>query len=127
MERKKIGNLGENLACQYLKNKNYNIRERNYQNITGKRLGELDIIAFDKKADTIVFVEVKTKSIKNNEFCLPEENITYSKLKRLNKIAQSYLFKHNLRNKPFRFDAISIAIDFHSKKAKIRHLKNIFL
>ena len=50
-----IGNLGEDLACEYLVEKGYNILRRNVRS----RRGELDIVA--KSSDqTLVFVEVKT-------------------------------------------------------------------
>lgn len=52
--RKKLGQDGETLACDYLKRKGYKIITRNFR----CRNGEIDIIAQDK--ETIVFCEVKT-------------------------------------------------------------------
>ncbi|MFR1323608.1 MAG: YraN family protein [Ezakiella massiliensis] len=43
-DNKIVGNLGEDMACKYLKEKNYYILERNYRN----KQGEIDIIAMDE-------------------------------------------------------------------------------
>ncbi|MDP2655878.1 MAG: YraN family protein [bacterium] len=51
---KEVGNLGENVACEYLRRHGFSIRDRNYV----KKTGELDIIA--EKENTLHFVEVKT-------------------------------------------------------------------
>ena len=51
---KEVGNLGEKVACEYLRRHGFSIRDRNYV----KKTGELDIIA--EREDTLHFVEVKT-------------------------------------------------------------------
>ena len=55
MNRKAIGDLGENAVCEYLKQNGYTIRDRNFH----ARCGEIDIIAV--KDDVMCFVEVKTR------------------------------------------------------------------
>ena len=62
--RKEVGNLGENVACEYLRRHGFSIRDRNYV----KKTGELDIIA--EREDTLHFVEVKT--VLAEEFPLAE-------------------------------------------------------
>ena len=52
--RKEVGNLGESVACEYLKRHGFKIRDRNFV----RKTGELDVIA--EKEDTLHFVEVKT-------------------------------------------------------------------
>ena len=103
----------------------------NFQNVKGRRLGEIDIIAKTKNEWgewEFVFVEVKTRIVKSGENGVPEENIDRKKLYKLQKIAQFYIRKNNLWNFNYRFDAISVILDNSCKKAKkIRHLKNIFL
>jgi len=120
---KNVGQIGEDSAVKYLKKKGYLILERNYKNKIGRQLGEIDIIA--KIRDEIIFVEVKTRKMSPKNELLPEENITYQKLQRLNKIASSYIKSHNLWNCPFRFDGISIVIG-ENDMLEIRHLENIF-
>jgi len=65
-EEQKIGQMGENIAVDYLRKNGYQILARNFKT----KWGELDIVASPphqtklwcggKKNDTIVFVEVKT-------------------------------------------------------------------
>ena len=122
-----IGQRGEKAAIAYLKNIKYLILETNFCNKTGRRLGEIDIIAQD--GEEIVFIEVKTRERKNfnSNASLPEENITRSKLYKLNKIATYYISSKKLYGKDYRFDAISIFSDAKNNKAQLRHIKNIFI
>lgn len=119
----KFGDAGEKAAAKYLKDKGFEIIETNYQNNFGRRLGEIDIIAKDGKE--IVFVEVKTREMKRYGATLPEENITRSKLHKLERIAWAYLRQNKLENSPFRFDAISIWLDLELKKARIKHIYSL--
>lgn len=121
------GKTGEQVAANFLQDHSYKILEMNYKNSLGKRLGEIDIIAEDKKAGELVFVEVKTRRFQGNENTLPEENITRSKLHKLSRIAGSYLNRKNWQGRDYRFDAISVWLDWDSRNAKVKHLKNIFL
>ena len=120
-----LGAEGEKVAVNYLKKKGYQVLAKNYANSLGKRLGEIDIIA--KEKDTLVFVEVKTRDLQKYAHTLPEENITYDKIHKLAKIANQYLYKHKLLDTAYRFDAISIWLDYENRKAKIKHLESIYL
>lgn len=120
--KQKIGALGEEAATKYLKDKDYRILDRNFQNTIGRRLGEIDIIAKDTQENELVFVEVKTREFEKYKNTLPEENITYSKLKKLSKIAQNYLRFKKLENEPYRFDAISVWLNSETKQVKIKHI-----
>jgi hypothetical protein len=53
-EKRKVGDIGESVACNYLLKENYKIIGRNYL----KKFGEIDIIA--EKGGIYHFVEVKT-------------------------------------------------------------------
>ncbi len=122
---KNIGNLGEQIAGKYLKQKGFKIIEFNYQNKKGRRLGEIDIIA--KEEEQIVFIEVKSRISKGTDVILPEENITRDKLYKLQKIAQSYIRENDYWDKAYRFDAVSILFDEGGKNVlEIRHLESIF-
>jgi len=119
-KKRSFGDIGEKAAVKYLEKKGYKITELNYKNTTGRMLGEIDIIAKDK--EVIVFVEVKTREMKKYEDTLPEENISYAKLKKMAKIGDLYLRRNGLNNAPFRFDAISVWLDLEHKKARIKHI-----
>jgi putative endonuclease len=125
MDTKKLGNLGEEAAIKFLKQKGYKILDRNFQNNLGRRLGEIDIIAKDKKENEIVFVEVKTREYNKFRETDPEENITYPKLRRLEKIANAYIRFKKIDNCAYRFDAISVWLDSDSKKAEIKHIPSL--
>lgn len=127
MDQETTGQTGERVAVNFLKEHGYEILTVNFKNSFGRRLGEIDIIAQDITARQIVFVEVKTRDFKKYQNTLPEENITYSKLRKLEKIAQFYLRINRLSAADYRFDAISVLLDKESRKAQIRHLKNIYL
>lgn len=119
------GQTGEDIAVNYLKNNGYEIIGTNFKNDSGRRLGEIDIIAKDKASDELVFVEVKARDYARYSDTLPEENITRDKLRKLAKIASAYLRVNNLQNEAYRFDAISVWLDFATRRAKIKHIKNL--
>jgi len=125
--QKGIGGKGEDRAATFLRKKGYNILQRNWYNIIGKRLGEIDIIA-QAKDGTIVFVEVKTRhSTQQSAQMLPEEQITPHKLHKLQRIAEAYIKEHALWQTPWRIDAVSVVFVQGEKKPIIKHLESIFI
>ena len=118
-KNQKIGIQGETLAQEYLKKQGYEIIETNksFQN-GAKKAGEIDIIA--KHKDTLVFVEVKTRS---SDFCgSPFEAITKAKYENNKTGLYIYIKETKIKYKNFRIDAISIILN---PEVKINHLKNI--
>ncbi|MFH1728368.1 MAG: YraN family protein [Pseudomonadota bacterium] len=108
-------NEGELLAIKYLQENKFKILERNYQ----ARPGEIDIIA--SKKGVIHFIEVKLRS--NEGFGEPEEYVTPSKLKKIQKTAQYYLYSIDGYGQECQFDVIAI---FKTEKAyKIKHFDNV--
>jgi len=127
MHKNPIGYLGEEIALKYLKNKGYQILDRNYEyRIPGSPLkGEIDLIA--KKSDTISFIEIKTLQQLSGESFLPEEKVDYKKQKKIVKTAISWLMKNRIAlDKKWQIDIIGIRLLPQTKKAKISHLKNVF-
>lgn len=127
-QKQNLGAYGEDLATAYLKQRRYKILARNYRNAKGRQVGEIDIIA--QNDETIIFVEVKTRTVTQSSAraIVPEEQISQTKLMRLQKAAHVYLDQHNLQTVAFRFDAISVRV-FHddSREPLIEHLESIFL
>ena len=119
MERKstkKIGNEGENIACEFLVQNGYEIIARNWRT----RTGEIDIIA--QKCDTIVFVEVK--AIAHCTFDMIEGKINYQKQERILKTSKRFLLKHRQYSKSYvRFDVI--IIDMPGLEP-VYHIENAF-
>lgn len=131
MNSKETGSLGEKIALNYLKNKNYQILDKNYsfRIPSSPQKGEIDIIA--KKEDTITFVEVKTLiSQSETEGWVvggwrPEEKVNFQKQRKLTKTAESWLLKRKIPlDSKWQIDIISLNIDFNNKQAKIRHFQN---
>lgn len=82
-QKSELGQLGEDLVCEYLVNKGYKLIARNFR----RPWGELDIIVQDP-IRVLVFVEVKT--LKENKSLSPEENLTSAKLKKFKKAAMLF-------------------------------------
>ncbi len=108
---------GEELAANFLKNKGYKIIDRNFR----KGYGEIDIIAL--KDNTLVFIEVKTKTSLSHG--VPLEEITYFKLKSLVKTAQFYKMLNPKFPDAMRIDAVSVMLDNLGKPTSIEHIENI--
>lgn len=100
--RQKLGESGEELACRELTARGYAILERRYRT----RHGEIDIVA--KDGDTVVFVEVKIKS--SPECGTAAEAVTPGKQRRVVRMAVDYLARHNLHDRPIRFDVVAIDV-----------------
>lgn len=118
MNTKQLGNKGEQIAIDFLKAKNYEIRHRNIF-ASGN---EIDIVAFDPSSDCIAFVEVKTLS--DDYFQQPYEEVNAKKQKKIVRAANSYLIRHNI-DKEARFDVISIVIK-EGEPPKIEHIISAF-
>jgi putative endonuclease len=112
---RQTGQLAENFAAQALKDKGFEILERNFQN----RFGEIDIIAKDK--DILVFVEVKAK--KGISFGLPEEMINPSKLRKIKRMAEVYL---NGKDLPCRIDVIAIVLSPENEILRLNHYESVY-
>lgn len=125
MNTKETGILGEKIASDYLKNKGYQILDKNYFfRIPGSpQKGEIDIIT--KRGDTISFIEVKT--LRNPATLIrPEEKVDFRKKRKIAKAAESWLMKKKIPlNSKWQIDVLSIIIDSYNKTAKIRHFQNI--
>lgn len=117
MYRKKTGHQGEEIAKKFLKQLGYQILQQNYT-IRG---GEIDIVALD--GETVVFVEVKTRS--SHDYGLPEESLSYFKLKALQRTAQLYMTMMGFDSRSYRFDLVTVDYTERNDKPEIKHLENI--
>lgn len=118
LNKKILGNLGEDLAYDFLVEKGYRILERNYV----WRKNEVDIIAEDEKERQIVFVEVKTRN--TDYFIQPFEAVDLKKQKAIIKVANAYIRSLNI-DLEARFDIISI-IQLEDNAQKIEHIVGAF-
>lgn len=117
-EKKDLGDSGEKIAQEYLRNKGYKILDKNFRY---SNFGELDIIA--QKGNDIIFFEVKTrKKIGPSDFS-PEDNITRDKQKKLIKLAEIYLSKNNIHDSSWQIDVLAVEV-YLNGTFDIRHLEN---
>ena len=120
--KRQIGDLGEGVACKYLKTKGFRIVERNYL----RKWGEIDIVA--EKAQLLSFIEVKSVSREPGKGYRPEENMHPAKLKRLHRVIQTYLLDRKVPDsKEWRVDVACVYLDFSTRKAKVEMLENVIL
>ena len=118
MNRRELGQRGEDLACRVLKKKGYRIIDRNVR-LPG---GELDVIARFKK--TLVFVEVKTRT--STAFGAPQEAVDRRKQERLTRLAWTWLKQEGLEDSPARFDVVSILVNQDGDRARVEVFENAF-
>ena len=115
---KSLGKRGELAAERYLLQLGYIILFRGYED----KFGEIDLIAVD--LDTIVFVEVKTRS--TDHAGDPAEAVDQIKQQHLTKTGIGFLKWHRLAEHPARFDVISILGAPLSDTADIKHYVSAF-
>ena len=111
-----LGKWGEDVAADFLLRQGYTIIERDWK--SGHR--DLDIIALD--GDTIVFVEVKTRS--NRVFTDPETAVDYQKIRHLQQAANHYI-KYRHIDKEIRFDIITV-VGTMGGNYDVDHIKDAF-
>ena len=99
-----LGAYAEELAYQYLIVRGYRVRTRNFH----CRFGEIDLI-MENLDNEIVFVEVRYR--KSNKFGGATTSITVNKQQKIARTAAYYLQRHQLYDKPCRFDIIAISGD----------------
>ena len=118
-DAKLLGRWGEKRCEKYLKSKGLKRLARNFSCKTG----EIDLIMVDIDS-SIVFVEVRTKATETFE--PPESSITAPKKARLARTARYFLATHDIDDRPYRFDLVTIVLG-QTGPEQIRHYKNAFI
>jgi putative endonuclease len=113
-----LGKWGEEVAAAYLQGKDYAIVARDWKQ--GHR--DLDIIAVDPAADTLVFVEVKAR--RNRLFTDPVDAVGYEKIRNLRLLANYYVKLHHV-DLDIRFDIISV-VGMPGSEPEIEHIIDAF-
>lgn len=126
--RRKLGDVGENIASMFLTKHGYRILGRNYL----RKWGEIDIIA--SKDNLLHFVEVKSVSRRTSEWVThgtsayrPEENVHPQKLKRLFRTIQTYLLEKKLDDTDWQLDVAVVLIDEEKRKGRVELIENVIL
>ena len=111
-----FGKLAEELAENFLVQKNYKILAKNYRYLKA----EIDIIA--QFENQIVIVEVKARA--TDAFMLPQEAINKKKIRLIVSAANEFLETNNIELET-RFDVISV-LPNEKGKLEITHIENAF-
>tara|TARA_X000000950_G_scaffold46065_1_gene52593 strand:+ start:6565 stop:6999 length:435 start_codon:yes stop_codon:yes gene_type:complete len=112
----KKGRWGERTAERFLKKKGFCLIERN---VRLGRFAEIDLIM--KEADTLVFIEVKTRE--NEQFGRPFHAISNAQQRRISYAATHYIKRKHLKPDYIRIDVLEVVGDrSFRKKPLIRHI-----
>ena len=140
-DNKKVGKIGEEEACRYLREKGYEIVERNW----GSKWGEVDIIVKTKthwipcqaRDDTkhslsfrtrsgihtniFIFVEVKTKV--GEDWGMPEEMVNKRKLAQVQRMAETY---EPARGYQSRLDVVAVVLNDDLSVCRLNHYECVY-
>ena len=123
-EKRKVGDIGENIACGFLKSKGFEILEKNYL----RKWGEIDVVA--KKNGVVHFIEVKSACLPVGEVnhetgtIRPEENMHPGKMKRLRRTIETYLLHRKLEC-DFQLDLVTVKMNSKTREARVELFENI--
>lgn len=118
LTRAQLGALGERLAADHLIGGGLQILDRNWR----CRYGELDVVAVDPTTDTVVFVEVKTRT--GDGFGGLAYAVTERKVRRLRRLAALWLAGQHRHWAAIRIDVIGVRIG-RCRTPEITHLHGV--
>lgn len=116
-----MGRLGERLAARHLRRHRYKVLYRNYR---AKHGGEVDIVCRDKADNSLVFVEVKTRTC--TDFGAPADAVNKEKQALIIRGALSWLrlLRDDEHKIVYRFDVVEVLMD--GPVPKVNVIKNAF-
>jgi putative endonuclease len=114
-----IGELGENVAVQFLVRKGFVIVERNYT----RKWGEIDIIA--RKGSILYFIEVKSVSREIIGGLRPEDHLDWRKQERLRQTIGIYINTNRVGK--WQFDLVCVYLDHTTRRARVKVISDLIL
>ncbi len=129
-ETKRLGNLGERLAAEFLEKRGFRLAAANFIVPVGRNRrnalvnAEIDLIAYDQ--ETLCFIEVKTRH--SDEFAAPETAVDLRKQRQITRAARAYRKIFRLRGVAFRYDVVTVLVPdkIQNSKLKIDLFKNFW-
>lgn len=112
IDKRRVQLEGEELAANFLAERDYQILERNWRT----KFGELDAVAM--LGSTLVFVEVKTRT--SSALAAPELAVGIRKQVQVRRMAEAYLAICRPEYETCRFDVIAV------DEGGVRHIPNAF-
>jgi putative endonuclease len=104
LEARRAGVRGETYAYWYLRRNGYVFVARNY--VPRGVRGELDLVGYD--GETLAFVEVRTRTVREDSTALPELSITPEKQRVVVRSARMFLAERHIKEERYRFDVLAI-------------------
>ncbi|HKV25920.1 MAG TPA: YraN family protein [Candidatus Acidoferrum sp.] len=101
---RRAGIRGETYAYWYLRRHGYIFIARNFTPRASK--GEIDMVGYD--GETLAFVEVRTRTMRDGTSGLPELSVTAEKQHVLARTARHFLAERHVAECPMRFDVLAI-------------------
>ena len=127
-EKRKTGDLGEEVACKFLVKHGFKVIDRNYL----RKYGEIDIVV--TKGKMYHFVEVKTVTFRQSMAVShetgeyrPEDNVHPWKLKRLSRVIQAYILDKKLFDADWTVDIVTVLLDMEKRIGHVRIMEDIVL
>ena len=115
--KRKLGDLGEELACGFLTSRGQTILERNW------RTGHLEVDVISADGAGLHFVEVKSRTAPVSAD--PLSAVTLQKMKRMSAAALSYVRGRRMSGTEMFFDLINVV--FNGGQADIKYYPQAFL
>jgi putative endonuclease len=113
------GSFGEKVACRHLRRHGYKILYRNFRGRSG---GEIDIVSRD--GDTLVFVEVKTRS--RQDFGRPAEAVRVDQQRRISRGALAWLRMLDNPDVLVRFDVVEVMVSDSGEQPHVELIRDAF-
>jgi putative endonuclease len=113
----RLGARGEKLAARYLRRQGFKILYRNFR---GRQGGELDLVCRDR--DTLVFVEVKTRT--REDYGRPLEAVNRKQQRRIALGGLAWLRLLGDPDVRFRFDVVEVVIA-EGEKPRVQLIQNV--
>ena len=118
--RKNLGQRGEREAERFLKKAGCRILARNW----ATPLGEIDLVAQEKRSGRIIFAEVKTRT--DESVARGEQAVGRAKQRRIVRAAQLFLKRKRVApDTPLRFDVLAVTFDADGRP-EVRHTPGAF-
>jgi len=113
----KIGEVGEQMACEFLQSRGHQILDRNW------RSGHLELDIVSEGPDGLHFVEVKARTLPVTTSV--QDQVNTVKQKRISAAALQYLNKKNMGAKEVYFDVVSVM--FGGKETVVRYFPQAWI
>jgi putative endonuclease len=104
--KQKTGDAGERAAERFLRKAGFRIVARN---VTYPQ-GEVDLVALEKAAGTLCFVEVRSRTVTDGAepAISPEASVTLAKRRRVIRAARQFAQERRAKDRVIRFDVVTV-------------------